>query len=285
MQSSAARQRYWARSFFGYLPIRGAKPNSGHITLAQLQQHGWLRPHGITQNVDGLHLATGTTGVIELHGALREVSCTQCNNLIDRERMQLWLEELNPDWATAQRHLLIAEHLPSETNYGDTWKITPDGDVEIAVILGVEPPLSATAAAAAGSLNRSTLRVKPQTAAEHAIASKHQQRLLHDNFRYPNCIHCGGIYKPNVVFFGESIPRHVHHTVDEVIRDSTALLVMGTSFAVGSAMRILRVTKPREIAMINLGTTRADKWIDIRVEASCTDVLSWMKQRLLPLLP
>ncbi|KAI8048024.1 DHS-like NAD/FAD-binding domain-containing protein [Syncephalis plumigaleata] len=242
MRSSAARQRYWARSFFGYLPIRGAKPNSGHIALAQLQQQGWLRQHGITQNVDGLHLAAGTTGVIELHGALRDVSCTQCNHLIDRERMQLWLEELNPDWATAQRHLLVAEHLPSETNYGETWKMTPDGDVEIAAILG---------------------------------------RLLHDNFRYPNCIHCGGIYKPNVVFFGESIPRHVHHATDAVIRDSTALLVMGTSMAVGSAMRILRVTKPREIVMINLGTTRADNWTDIRVEASCTDVLSWMKQRLL----
>ncbi|KAI9595867.1 DHS-like NAD/FAD-binding domain-containing protein [Syncephalis fuscata] len=256
-------KRYWARSFFGYLPMQKAQPNRGHIALAQLQRRGWFCPHGITQNVDGLHLAAGTTGVVELHGALRQVSCTQCADIVERDRMQLWLEELNPDWAAAQRHFSIAAHKPTDANFGETWKMTPDGDVEIAAILGEQH-----------------IRIEPKSAAEYAVASKHRQILSHTNFNYPSCFNCGGIYKPNVVFFGESIPRHVHNAVDEIINNSTALLVMGTSLAVGSAMRVLRKAKPREIAMINIGSTRGDSWADIRMEVSCVDTLYRLNTQL-----
>ncbi|RKP27246.1 silent information regulator protein Sir2 [Syncephalis pseudoplumigaleata] len=248
MQSHAVRQRYWARSFFGYLPVRRAQPNAGHLALTRLQQRGWLSPHGgITQNVDGLHEAAGTARVIELHGALRHVGCTQCAAIVERDRMQLWLEEMNPAWAA---------HLPSGPRHDASlaWQITPDGDVEIAALLGDR---------------------------EQQQHQQQQQRLSHAQFRYPSCMHCGGIYKPSVVFFGESIPRHVHRAADACIRDRRALLVMGTSVTVGSAMRVVRMAKPREVAVVNLGGTRADSWADIRVEASCPQVLSWM-EALLP---
>ncbi|RKP09145.1 DHS-like NAD/FAD-binding domain-containing protein [Thamnocephalis sphaerospora] len=261
MASEQARQRYWARSFFGYLPMRDAQPNRGHYALARLQHNGWLNTAGgVTQNVDGLHLAAGALGTVELHGALREVLCTQCNTVVSRERMQLWLEELNPAWAGALRQL---EHTTdgNPVQRSRAWHTTPDGDVEIATILGVQPPDS------------------------HALtdgrASAGGARLLHAGFRYPSCQCCGGIYKPNVVFFGESIQARIRNAADLLLRNNDALLVMGTSLAVGSAVRMVRNAKrpdghrrqPRDIAMVNLGPTRGDSWADLRLDAPCAELL------------
>jgi NAD-dependent deacetylase sirtuin 4 len=264
MRSEEARQRYWARSFFGYVPMRSARPNIGHYTLTRLQRDGWLSSlGGVTQNVDGLHNMAGTVGTVELHGALREVICTECNHIISRDQMQLWLEEMNPDWAETLRRL---EHIANgdPTKRNAAWHTTPDGDVEVAAILGVQP-----------STHHQELTSGRRT-------SPTGERLLHTAFRYPSCMHCGGIYKPNVVFFGESIHRRVRDAADKTLCESDALLVMGTSLAVGSAARIVRNAKlpngrhqrPREIAMINLGATRGDTWVDLRLNAPCADLLT-----------
>lgn len=61
---------------------RGAHPNTAHAQIAALE-----RTHEvcvITQNVDGFHVAAGSTDVIEIHGRLRELRCTQCNALTTR---------------------------------------------------------------------------------------------------------------------------------------------------------------------------------------------------------
>src|SRR6476620_71132 len=62
--SSAARQRYWARSFIGWQRFWHAEPNPSHHAVAALQRHGVLGAV-ITQNVDGLHQAAGSTDVTE----------------------------------------------------------------------------------------------------------------------------------------------------------------------------------------------------------------------------
>lgn len=59
------------------LKLHGAQPNAGHVALAILQRAG-LVAQIITQNVDGLHQAAGSTGVIEAHGSLRECVCLRC---------------------------------------------------------------------------------------------------------------------------------------------------------------------------------------------------------------
>ncbi len=66
--SSAARQRYWARSFVGWQRFTAARPNAGHHALARIQAAGAVGPV-ITQNVDGLHQAAGSRDVVELHPA------------------------------------------------------------------------------------------------------------------------------------------------------------------------------------------------------------------------
>jgi NAD-dependent deacetylase len=54
-------------------------PNAGHAALAELEQQGRLRAL-LTQNIDGLHQAAGSTGVLELHGTVHEVVCTGCGH-------------------------------------------------------------------------------------------------------------------------------------------------------------------------------------------------------------
>nr|CAG8506311.1 3926_t:CDS:2 [Entrophospora candida] len=65
------RQRYWARSFFGWKNIYSAKPNETHFAIKELQSLGYIQDV-ITQNVDGLLQAAGTQNVLELHGTLHE---------------------------------------------------------------------------------------------------------------------------------------------------------------------------------------------------------------------
>ncbi len=64
--------------------IVDAVPNNAHIALAALQQAGYLKAV-ITQNIDVLHQKAGSENVIEMHGTLRTLSCTQCFHQVDAE--------------------------------------------------------------------------------------------------------------------------------------------------------------------------------------------------------
>ncbi|BES89894.1 unnamed protein product [Nesidiocoris tenuis] len=94
-------------------------------------------------------------------------------------------------------------------------------------------------------------------------------------FTVPDCPDCGGMLKPDIVFFGENVPRLRVQAVNELIDQCDALVVCGSSLAVQSSFRI--VTKINElqkpIALVNIGKTRADHLISLKVEAKCGDVL------------
>ena len=68
-------------------PTWNAQPNSGHLALARLERAGNLLCL-ITQNVDGLHLAAGTSAgkLVEIHGTMREVTCLDCGERAPMER-------------------------------------------------------------------------------------------------------------------------------------------------------------------------------------------------------
>ncbi len=66
--------------------ILQAKPNSVHLALAELEQMGWLLGV-ITQNIDGLHQAAGSTRVWEVHGHLRTCHCMECKNSYDIKQL------------------------------------------------------------------------------------------------------------------------------------------------------------------------------------------------------
>jgi NAD-dependent deacetylase len=79
MASSAARAEYWEFKLQGYPLFRDAKPNRTHHAVVELERAGRLECV-VTQNVDGLHQAAGTSEgkLIELHGTNTEVECTRC---------------------------------------------------------------------------------------------------------------------------------------------------------------------------------------------------------------
>ncbi len=94
-------------------------------------------------------------------------------------------------------------------------------------------------------------------------------------FRAPTCTHCGGALKPNVVFFGESVPKVTLAAALAAFDEAEVLLVVGSSLAVFSGHRFARraVERGMPIAIVNLGECRADPLATLRIEADCTEVL------------
>jgi NAD-dependent deacetylase len=84
-----SRRRYWLRSTEMYRQILMARPNAAHRAVAALEPLGRLGAV-ITQNVDGLHQAAGTSPhrVIELHGSTLSVHCLSCGHRHDRAAFQ-----------------------------------------------------------------------------------------------------------------------------------------------------------------------------------------------------
>ncbi|MEU6345905.1 NAD-dependent protein deacetylase [Streptomyces sp. NPDC046977] len=89
-----ARRRYWARSHLGWRTFGRARPNAGHRAVAAFGRRGLLSGV-ITQNVDGLHQAAGSEGVVELHGSLARVVCLSCGAFSPRGELARRLEEAN----------------------------------------------------------------------------------------------------------------------------------------------------------------------------------------------
>jgi NAD-dependent deacetylase len=84
---AAVRRESWQRRLAH--PAWAAVPNAGHLALARLERSGRLDTL-VTQNIDGLHLAAGTSAerLIEIHGSMRESVCLACG---DRQPMQATL--------------------------------------------------------------------------------------------------------------------------------------------------------------------------------------------------
>lgn len=204
----AVRRRYWARSAVGWRRVADARPNAGHAALAALERAGYVR--GIlTQNVDRLHQAAGSTRVLELHGALDGVVCLACGTRSPRARMQARLLELNPDLGAADA------------------PVAPDGDADLT---------------------------------DRRIAG----------VRVPACEACGGILKPDVVFFGENVPKPRVEQAWDLYGEGEVLLVVGSSLTVFSGYRfVLRASQERRpVAIATLGPTRGDALARLRVEGA-----------------
>ncbi|MCZ7374365.1 NAD-dependent protein deacetylase [Micromonospora sp. WMMC250] len=216
-----ARRRYWARSHLGWRLIAGAAPNGGHRAVAGLQRAG-LVDAVITQNVDGLHGAAGSTSVIELHGRLDEVTCLDCGNLTSREELDRRLREANPDFSAR-----VAA-------------VNPDGDVDL-----------------------------PDEQVEA--------------FRTVDCGICGtGMLKPDVVFFGETVPPQRVARCFEAVGRARSLLVLGSSLTVMSGRRfVIRAAKQGiPVAIVNQGPTRGDGHASVCVDAPLGAVLPELAARV-----
>jgi NAD-dependent SIR2 family protein deacetylase len=98
----------------------------------------------------------------------------------------------------------------------------------------------------------------------------------YSSFRVPACRACGGMLKPDVVFFGENVPKDRVELAMSELGSARALLVVGSSLMVFSGYRFVRAAQRLglPVAVLNRGRTRADELAAIRVEGCAGQVLT-----------
>lgn len=96
-----------------------------------------------------------------------------------------------------------------------------------------------------------------------------------ESFDVPACEACGGMLKPDVVFFGENVPAERVHRAMAPIVTSDAMLVVGSSLMIYSGYRFVTaaVDAGKPIAAINIGRTRADDLLALKIEDRCANAL------------
>jgi NAD-dependent SIR2 family protein deacetylase len=102
-------------------------------------------------------------------------------------------------------------------------------------------------------------------------------------FQVPQCPHCAGErMKPDVVFFGENVAQATAARAMAAAENAAGLLVVGSSLMAYSAFRLCRVIAERgkPLMAINLGRTRADDLLDLKIEGSCEVLLPWIVEKL-----
>jgi NAD-dependent SIR2 family protein deacetylase len=214
VSSAEAQRRYWARSYLGWQRIGRAHPNDGHRLLVDLEGAGLCGV--ITQNVDGLHTAAGSSPVINLHGEIAIVVCLDCGHRMSRRVVQDRLNRLNPGLHSP----LVLPHA----------EVRPDGD---------------------------------------AVVESWRTFVLAD------CMVCGGRLKPDVVFFGESVPRPRVESAYRLVDSAEVVVVLGSSLTVMSGLRFVRhnAKKGRPVVIINRGSTRGDSLAMIKIDEGCSEAL------------
>jgi NAD-dependent SIR2 family protein deacetylase len=119
---------------------------------------------------------------------------------------------------------------------------------------------------------------------EHAELRPDGDAVVEDwrGFRLVGCACCGGPLKPDVVFFGESVPKpRVEHAYALVDR-AEVLVVLGSSLTVMSGLRFVRhqTKRGRPTVIVNRGATRGDDLAALKLEEGCSEVLGALADRL-----
>ncbi|WP_426134947.1 NAD-dependent protein deacetylase [Pseudomonas sp. PWP3-1b2] len=104
-----------------------------------------------------------------------------------------------------------------------------------------------------------------------------------ERFQVPHCPHCNGQrLKPDVVFFGENVAQATAAKAMAAVEHAEGLLVVGSSLMAYSAFRLCKamVEQGKPVIAINLGKTRGDELLRVKIEASCERLLPLLVERL-----
>jgi NAD-dependent SIR2 family protein deacetylase len=131
----------------------------------------------------------------------------------------------------------------------------------------------------------------PQWAGMEARAAPDGDADLHgldfSGFDVPACARCGGLLKPDVVFFGEGVPRERVAAARAALTAADALLVAGSSLMVYSGFRFVQaaVKAGKPVAAVNLGRTRADELLALKIERPVGEALAALAAQLISAAP
>lgn len=108
-----------------------------------------------------------------------------------------------------------------------------------------------------------------------------------DDFVVVSCLRCGGVLKPDVVFFGENVPKPIVEDAWSLFSEAEVLLVLGSSLAVFSGYRFVhRAAKQGlPVGIINLGASRGDHAASVRLQAPLGEVMPILAESLLSHTP
>ncbi len=117
--------------------------------------------------------------------------------------------------------------------------------------------------------------------APDADAEVDDSRLI-ESFVIANCPACGGLLKPDFVYFGENVPRVRVEQAYAIVDEGQALVVAGSSLTVMSGLRFVRhaAKQGKPVVIINRGETRGDNLATIKLEAGVSESLTWLAANL-----
>jgi NAD-dependent SIR2 family protein deacetylase len=139
---------------------------------------------------------------------------------------------------------------------------------------------------ARGAIQEQLLRENPQLAGSNAQPLPDGDAQLEpealEHFSVPQCGNCGGVLQPDVVFFGDTIPRDRTELALQTMAEADALLVVGSSLMVFSGYRFCKLAAEsgKPIAAINAGVTRADALLSLKLALSAETALPQLALRL-----
>lgn len=104
-----------------------------------------------------------------------------------------------------------------------------------------------------------------------------------ENFWVPKCEACGGILKPNVVFFGENLHEQAFNLAAEIAHDAQAMIIAGTSLNVGTPLTFVAMMKEagKPIIIINKGKTQVDKLADVKLNMNIAEAFGVISSKLM----
>jgi NAD-dependent deacetylase sirtuin 4 len=270
-ENHEARKRYWARSFLGWTNLDRAKPNHAHKACGELGRLGVVGDV-ITQSTSSIIPTTYlTTFNMRFAMPMPMLILQQRRRLLPPNHPpspphhrtprlpplprlphlppRSQLARLNPTWSAFLDEMLASGALDSESpdeRRKKGLKTNPDGDVDIpdapyttfrypaCPVCLEKPPLKPTGGA-----------VRVQTDKDGAWDPQSE----------------GGVLKPAVIMFGESIPAATKVAAEEAVDAAGRLLVIGSSLATYSAWRLVKRAKERQmpIGILNIGGARGEE--------------------------
>ncbi|CAG81098.1 DHS-like NAD/FAD-binding domain-containing protein [Yarrowia lipolytica] len=316
------RKRYWSRAWIGYeQALKWARPNVAHEVLTGWLRGGHISGL-ITQNVDGLHKLSQVSGgdivdnvnvsadlragrevpaLVELHGSAYRVHCLSCGDQTSREDFQDRMAKDNgwsKDDAVAGTAMTGRGFTTDKTTESDLAQfVDPGTRVETNTGATVTPGGSPTSsnpflASLDDSTSKSRLDISGNKLNEAAPGRQQQLNadgdaeldveIDYDRVAIPPCLNCGGVLKPSIVFFGESVPEADRARARDLLESSDQLLVIGTSLSTFSAFDLVRqfYKQGKKVAVLNKGGVRGEgkDWeADVRLDGDIGGVLEKVK--------